>query len=149
MHSGLWICCLVLTSQNGRSKFCSSEHLFVLAGEAELGAGRAEELCGAGLHTWTETALLHGSCNCFRWHHLCLVLPWGFSSLCPGAGRQQSSPWHPAGQHCPLVSTQLHCDCSRSPVAPRDTAGSCWAALTFVSFSFLCFISFPSSRFSL
>lgn len=42
-----------ITSQNGRRKFCTSEHLLLLAGEAELGAGGAEELHCVGLHTWT------------------------------------------------------------------------------------------------
>lgn len=99
-----------ITFQNGRSKFCTSEHLFVLAGEAEPGAGGAEELRGAGLLSWPCACSELGSLRLLQLAlpvpallHSGLLLP-----VPPGRGeegRQQSSASAPIR------------DCSSSPGA--------------------------------
>lgn len=99
-------------------------------------AGRAE-LHAAGLHTWT--------CACSAaW-----LLATASAALC--CPEDSCCLCHTGMEAAELslctqqVSTQLHCDCSSSPVAWRDTAGQLCIVLAF---PFLCFISFPSSHFS-
>lgn len=132
----------VLYLVTGRSKFCISEPPFVLAG-----AGRAEELLAAGLHIWTcacSAAWLLATASA------ALCCPEGFSSLChTGMGGSRALPLHAAGQHCPSGSALSCIVTAALPLWLEGTqlgpAGRLWILLVFL---FLCFISFPSSHFS-